>query len=88
MAEEEIRENAPEEGERPEYEESFARVEELVKELESGDLSLKESIQKYEEATKSMNHCYQLLEEAQKKIELLVKDSEGVITGRQDFKAE
>ena len=89
MTEEEVREPArQDEEEGPGYEESFARVEELVKELESGELSLKASIQKYEEAVKSMNRCYQLLDEAQKKIELLVKDSEGIITGRQDFKTE
>jgi exodeoxyribonuclease VII small subunit len=72
----------------PSYEESFARVEELVKELESGELSLQESIHKYEEAVKSMNRCYELLDQAQKKVELLIKDAEGRITGRQDFEAE
>ena len=72
----------------PNYEQSFARVEELVKELESGELSLKDSIRKYEEAVKSMNRCYELLDEAQKKIELLVKDAEGRIAGRQDFEAK
>jgi exodeoxyribonuclease VII small subunit len=63
-------------------------VEELVKELESGELSLQESIHKYEEAVKSMNRCYELLDQAQKKVELLIKDAEGRITGRQDFEAE
>ena len=89
MAEEDIKDTAEQDKEEsPDYEESFARVEELVKELESGELSLKASIQKYEEAIKSMNRCYQLLDEAQKKIALLMKDSEGIITGRQDFKTE
>ena len=76
------------EEEGPSYEQSFARVEELVKELESGELSLKDSIRKYEDAVKSMNRCYELLDEAQKKIELLVKDAEGRIAGRQDFEAK
>ena len=70
------------------YEDSFARVEELVKELEGGELSLDDSIKKYEEAVKSMNRCYELLDEAQKKIELLLKDAEGRITGREDFDAD
>jgi exodeoxyribonuclease VII small subunit len=74
--------------ETPSYEESFTRVEELVKELESGELSLKQSLRKYEEAVKSMNRCYELLDEAQKKIEMLVKDAEGRISGREDFEAE
>ena len=86
MAQEDIQEPADKEQEEgPSYEESFARVEELVKELESGELSLKESLRKYEEAVKSMNRCYELLDQAQKKIELLVKDAEGRVTARQDF---
>ena len=71
----------------PSYEESFARVEQLVKELESGELSLQQSILKYEEAVKSMNRCYELLDRAQKKIEILLKDAEGRIQ-RQDFDAD
>jgi exodeoxyribonuclease VII small subunit len=73
--------------EAPGYEQSFARVEELVRELESGELSLKESIRKYEEAIKSMNRCYEMLDDAQKKIEILLKDAEGRLS-RQDFEAE
>lgn len=72
----------------PSYEESFARVEQLVKELESGELSLQESIRKYEDAVKSMNRCYELLDQAQKKVELLIKDAEGRVSGRRDFEAE
>jgi exodeoxyribonuclease VII small subunit len=58
-----------------------------VRELESGELSLKESIRKYEEAIKSMNRCYEMLDDAQKKIEILLKDAEGRLS-RQDFEAE
>ncbi len=72
----------------PSYEESFARVEQLVQELESGELSLQESIRKYEDAVKSMNRCYELLDQAQKKVELLIKDAEGRVSGRKDFEAE
>ena len=90
MAEEnEVEGKAPEsEGEAPGYEESFGRVEELVKQLESGDLSLEQSIRRYEDAVKAMNRCYELLDEAQKKIEVLIKDSKGRVTGREEFKAE
>jgi exodeoxyribonuclease VII small subunit len=70
------------------YEESLARVEELVKELEGGELSLQESIRKYEEAVKSMNRCYELLDQAQKKMELLIKDAQERVIARQDFKME
>lgn len=85
----EVEAKAPQKQEEaPGYEESFARVEELVKELESGELSLEQSIRKYEEALKAMNRCYELLDEAQKKIEILVKDTEGRITGRGELEAE
>lgn len=87
MTEDGAPEPAGQEEEKPSYEESFTRVEELVRELESGELSLKQSLQKYEEAVKSMNHCYELLDEAQNKIEMLVKDAEGRIAGREDFEA-
>ena len=89
MAEQDTQEPAGQEQEQwPSYEKSFARVEQLVKELESGDLSLQESIQKYEKAANSMNRCYELLDEAQKKIELLLKSNEGRVTSRRDFEAE
>ena len=87
--EEEIKETGSQDGqESPSYEDSFTKVEALVKELESGELSLKQSIQKYEDAVKSMNRCYELLDEAQKKIEILIKDAQAGITGRQNIEIE
>ena len=76
------------EGEGQSFEEAYAAVEEIIRELESGDLTLKESIQKYERAAKAVDRCYELLDKAQKKIEVLIKDAEGRITGRRDFESE
>jgi len=89
VAEEDIQEPGLQgEDETPGYEEAYSQVEELVRELESGELTLKESIQKYEQAVKAMNRCYELLDEAQKKIEMLTRDAEGRITSREDLGTE
>jgi len=59
------------------FEEAFRRLEEIVAELESGDLSLDESLAKYEAGVKMLGVCRGILEQAEKKIEMLIRDSQG-----------
>lgn len=59
------------------FEEALKRLEEIVGELEKGDLSLDDSLAKYEEGIKLSVLCTKKLEVAKKKIETLVKTSEG-----------
>jgi exodeoxyribonuclease VII small subunit len=56
------------------FEQSLARLEALVKEMESGTLSLDRMIQCFEEGTRLAALCDQKLNEVEKKVELLIKE--------------
>ncbi len=59
------------------FEEAFQKLEAIVKKLEEGNLSLEESLQAFEEGVHLSRFCAQKLDEAEKKVEILLKDSEG-----------
>jgi len=59
------------------FEDAMARLEEIVQSLESGNLSLEESIKAFEEGMKLAKFCSQKLEEAEKKVTMLMKEGEG-----------
>ena len=62
------------------FEESVQALETLIKELEQGDLPLEEALKKFEEGVKLIKYCNQKLDEAEQKIELILKDREGIQT--------
>ena len=66
------------------FEEGLKKLEELVTQLDDGDLSLEESIFYYEIGIKLKSHCDELLKTAELKI-LKVSDKEKLIT--EDLKA-
>ncbi len=51
------------------FEEALTRLEEIVKELETEDISLEDSIELYEEGIELSKTCTQKLEEAELRIE-------------------
>ena len=60
------------------FETALAQLKEVVSELETGNLTLSQSLEQYEQGVKNLKSCYQSLESAQKKIELLVRlDQDG-----------
>ncbi len=61
------------------FETALARLEEIVKELESGDLPLEQSLKLFEEGTKLARVCNKRLAEAERKVEILLKDKNGNI---------
>ena len=54
------------------FEEQIEKLEEIVKELEKGDLNLDDSVAKFEEGIKISKECNKILESAEKKITILV----------------
>ena len=59
------------------FEESMKKLENIVTELENGNLNLDESVQKFEEGMKIAKQCNNILEDAEKKITILLeKDGE------------
>ncbi len=61
------------------FEAAMARLEEIVQQLESGDLPLEQSLKLFEEGTKLARICHKRLEEAERRVEILLKDKNGVI---------
>lgn len=58
------------------FEEALKRLEKIVQDLESGKLSLDDSLKKYEEGVKLSRLCHKTLKEAQKKVQVLTKKGE------------
>lgn len=65
------------------FEKSITELENIVKTLEGGNLSLDEMVQYFEKGIKLSAECNKLLDEAESKINVLVK-KDGEIT-KQDF---
>ena len=61
------------------FEEALAQLEKTVDELESGHLTLDESLARYEEGVKALKQCYEVLREAEQRVELLVKSEDGSV---------
>jgi exodeoxyribonuclease VII small subunit len=58
-------------------EKSLANLEELVEELESGDLPLETAMKKFEEGIKLTRGCQAALKEAEQKVQILLKSAGG-----------
>lgn len=61
------------------FEEALQELESITSKLESGELSLDESIHFYERGVELAKFCRQKLEEAERKIEILQKQPDGTI---------
>jgi exodeoxyribonuclease VII small subunit len=59
------------------FEEAMRRLEEIVQSLEEGQLPLEEALKVFEEGMVLAKLCSKKLEEAEKKVALLVQESEG-----------
>ena len=66
--------------ETPDFEKALARLEALVKEMESGTLSLDRMMACFEEGSQLVKVCDLKLNEVEKKIEKLVKKGERIAT--------
>ena len=64
---------------RGDFERSLGRLEEVVKRLESTDLSLDEAMKFFEEGVKLSRECQKQLEEAEGRVEILLKKADGKI---------
>ena len=59
------------------FETALEELEQVVEQLESGELSLEDSLSAFEKGVGLVRFCNQKLNEVEKKIEMLVKDKEG-----------
>ena len=61
------------------FEEAFNKLEKVVSKLEKGDIPLEESLKLFEEGVRLSRFCNQKLDEAEKRVEILLKDKDGII---------
>src|SRR5215813_1124162 len=59
------------------FEASLTQLETIVKKLEEGDLPLEESLKLFEKGVALSRECRERLNEAERRIEILLRDSEG-----------
>ena len=62
------------------FEEALAELEQILAEIEGGELGLEESLVKYERGNFLIHHCRGVLNTAEKQIELLGKSADGGLT--------
>ncbi len=67
-------------------EKSLAQLEDLVEELESGDLPLEKAMKKFEEGIRLTRGCQSALKDAEQKVQILLKSAGG--ESLEDFDAD
>ncbi|MBW2568598.1 MAG: exodeoxyribonuclease VII small subunit [Deltaproteobacteria bacterium] len=62
------------------FEKSMKQLEQIVQQLESGDLSLEKAIKKFEDGVGLSKLCSKQLDETEKKVTMLLRDQDGKIS--------
>ncbi|MEI6703912.1 MAG: exodeoxyribonuclease VII small subunit [Deltaproteobacteria bacterium] len=69
------------------FETSLKKLEDIVKRLEGGSLSLEDSLKAFEEGVKHSAFCSAKLDEAERRVEILLKQKDGSMK-REPFETE
>ena len=62
------------------FEQAMKQLEKIVQDLESGDMPLEKAIQTFEEGIQLSKFCSQKLDETEKRITILMQNSEGKVS--------
>jgi exodeoxyribonuclease VII small subunit len=62
------------------FEQAMKQLEQIVQDLESGDLPLEKAIKKFEEGIELSKFCAEKLDESEKKVTILTKDTAGSVS--------
>lgn len=62
------------------FEQAYAQLETLVERMERGDQTLESSLADFERGVALMKHCHEVLKNAEQKVDILIKDNEGLFT--------
>ena len=63
----------------PDFETALKKLEDIVKRLENGDLSLDSALELFEEGIKLSRFCHTKLEAAERRVEILLKNGSGSV---------
>lgn len=69
------------------FETAMLELEDIVKQLEKGDVTLDKSLELFESGVKLSKECRQMLDNAEKKVSVLVTGADGEVV-KQDFLPE
>ena len=71
------------------FEASLEALEQIVRELESGDLPLERSLELFEDGIRLSRQCQERLNQAERRIEVLLRDNQGrpVVSAFEEAKA-
>ena len=69
------------------FEESMARLEQIVRAMERGDVALEESLKLFQEGTELVRSCQKLLDDAQLQVKKIMTAPDGSPV-EEDFQAE
>lgn len=61
----------------PTFEASMARLEQIVRAMERGDVALEESLKLFQEGTELVRNCQKLLDEAQLQVKKIMTAPDG-----------
>ncbi len=64
------------------FEKTMERLEQIVAELEAGEIPLEKALKKFEEGIKLSKFCSEMLDETEKKVMILLQNENGAITER------
>ena len=59
------------------FEENLARLEQIVRAMERGDVALEESLKLFREGTDLVRHCGKLLDEAELQVKMVMTAADG-----------
>ena len=60
------------------FEQSMARLEQIVRAMERGDVALEESLKLFQEGTALVRNCQKLLDEAQLQVKKIMTAPDGI----------
>lgn len=69
------------------FEQSISELEEIVSQLEGGNVTLDESLELFEKGIKLSKSCQQMLDAVEKKVSILMTNDDGEVA-KEDFIGE
>lgn len=77
--------------EKIDFEKAMAELEQIVEELERGDLTLEEALKKFERGLEIGKQCREILDRAEARVKKVITENEGEVTEKDvtdDFEQE
>lgn len=60
------------------FEQAYQELETIVERMERGEQELESSLSDFERGVALMKHCHSVLKDAEQKVEVLIKDNDGL----------